>query len=632
MESILDDAEADVDKQGDTPVPSPTNGHTVCDDNYCPQHENCYVLNSNQSNFEPSPSVSSYKKCRNRYKNYENWQDVKRKKLVNLGKSYVSKRGSFVSERKLGPACKCKVLKCYEKFTNEQRSELHSKFWKLGTKKEQWLFLVRYTTKNNKKRITNLNHVLHNRTFTFEYFLPNSKELIKVCKTMFLNTYDISERPVKTAWEKYDGTTNIISDLRGKHKNRKIIITKNIIDAVIQHVNSFAPIEAHYVRKSSSKIYLDGSLTFRTMHAEFLKLECNLEYNNITARQYKDIVKKNFNLSFFKPKKDRCADCHKFESSLEHTDEEKLNHSLHVARKNKSREMKQADKQAAKTSNKSIIAATFDFQKILTCPHGEVSVLYYSRKLSCFNFTVYDLATKKGSCYMWDEMTAKRGANEVSSCLMNFIEKHVKNGAKNFKFWSDNCAGQNRNRIVFSAYMYAAKKFKISITHTFLEKGHTQNEGDSVHSLIEKSARHKIIYTPSEWKFLVRWAKVEDPYEVVEMTSDDILNYSNLISADTTKKWEKNSQNQKIKWRNIRVVCVEASHPNILLYKYDYDDEFQKLVQPVTRRSAANFNLKKCYSGPLSISKDKYKDLMKLCQTGIIPKSHHNFYNGLSYE
>ncbi|KAL4714331.1 hypothetical protein ACJJTC_009683 [Scirpophaga incertulas] len=41
----------------------------------------------------------------------------------------------------------------------------------------------------------------------------------------------------------------------------------------------------------------------------------------------------------------------------------------------------------------------------------------------------------------------------------------------------------------------------------FLEKGHTQNEGDSVHALIEREAEKKTIYTPDEWRLLVRWAK-----------------------------------------------------------------------------------------------------------------------------
>lgn len=68
------------------------------------------------------------------------------------------------------------------------------------------------------------------------------------------------------------------------------------------------------------------------------------------------------------------------------------------------------------------LLAVFDFEKVLHCPHGNVSIFYYKRKLSSFNFTVFDIGKRKALCYMWDKSVAKRGANEVSSCLLDFIQ------------------------------------------------------------------------------------------------------------------------------------------------------------------------------------------------------------------
>ncbi|CAH1645619.1 unnamed protein product [Spodoptera littoralis] len=126
-----------------------------------------------------------------------------------------------------------------------------------------------------------------------------------------------------------------------------------------------------------------------------------------------------------------------------------------------------------------VLTAVYDFQKVHGLPYGETSILYYKRKLTVFNFTVYEMGSRVAKCYVWDESTAKRGANEVSSCLYNYIKEHHQKGIKIFNFWSDNCGGQNRNRIVFAAYLRAAKAFQV--THKYFEKGHTQNEGDSVH-------------------------------------------------------------------------------------------------------------------------------------------------------
>lgn len=111
------------------------------------------------------------------------------------------------------------------------------------------------------------------------------------------------------------------------------------------------------------------------------------------------------------------------------------------------------------------------------------------------------MASLQGFCYCWHQHTAKRGANEIASFVYKFIETTVPKGIKDYHFWSDNCGGQNRNRIVFLMYMYACYKFKIShhITHRFLVVGHTQNEGDSMHALIEKKTKDKVIYIPDQW-------------------------------------------------------------------------------------------------------------------------------------
>lgn len=125
-------------------------------------------------------------------------------------------------------------------------------------------------------------------------------------------------------------------------------------------------------------------------------------------------------------------------------------------------------------------------------------MLYYKRKLSIYNFTVFDAGLKKGDCYMWDESKAKRGANEVASCLFSFIGNKVEAGIKDFRLCFDNCEGQNLNRIVFFMYLYVSKAFKVDVSHRFLEKGYTQNETDTGHAFIEHLAKYKLIYIPDE--------------------------------------------------------------------------------------------------------------------------------------
>lgn len=57
-----------------------------------------------------------------------------------------------------------------------------------------------------------------------------------------------------------------------------------------------------------------------------------------------------------------------------------------------------------------------------------------------------------------------------------------------------------------------------------------QNEDDSVHALIERSAKHKVVYTPQQWCALIRWDQQNNnPYLVKEMTTADSIVFKILL-------------------------------------------------------------------------------------------------------
>lgn len=102
----------------------------------------------------------------------------------------------------------------------------------------------------------------------------------------------------------------------------------------------------------------------------------------------------NFNIGFHKPKKDLCDVCHVYNNKTIPIEEEKAAFLKHQAAKKAARLLKQQEKTEAQL-NKEVVAATFDFEKVLITPHGDVSVFYYKRKLSTLNFTLYELLQKK---------------------------------------------------------------------------------------------------------------------------------------------------------------------------------------------------------------------------------------------
>ncbi|KAL4713441.1 hypothetical protein ACJJTC_010426 [Scirpophaga incertulas] len=193
------------------------------------------------------------------------------------------------------------------------------------------------------------------------------------------------------------------------------------------------------------------------------------------------------------------------------------------------------------------------------------------------------------------------GQTRLLVAFMNLSKIFHERDLRNLDFGRTTVAGQNKNRIIFSLYTHAAREFGVTIIHRFLEKGHTQNEGDSVHSVIERAGEHKLIYTPEEWKILIRWAKSENPYEVRDLTQDMVYDFKNLLK---NKNLTKNTVNEKVSWAKIKEI---------------YE----------TRNRA--FILKKAYFEPIAISKDKYRDLMNLCETGIIPTKYHEFFKTLTH-
>ena len=109
---------------------------------------------------------------------------------------------------------------------------------------------------------------------------------------------------------------------------------------------------------------------------------------------------------------------------------------------------------------------------------------------------------------MWYKSIAGRGAKEISICVLTFIKELVSPDVKEIVFYSDNCCGQNRKRIISTMYLKAVAGTDID-HHTFLERGHTQNEGNSVHSTIEKAIGKTQVYTPQQY-YIIGWmAKTE---------------------------------------------------------------------------------------------------------------------------
>ena len=128
---------------------------------------------------------------------------------------------------------------------------------------------------------------------------------------------------------------------------------------------------------------------------------------------YRHVFDTEFNLSFHRPKKDYCCFCHTYDNaSQEEKQRLQDDYNAHHQRKEDSRSAKTKFKADASESDE-LVVATFDLQAVLSSPKLNESSVYYKRKLSTYNLTMYNLASRACQCFMWH----KGIAGCLSVCL-----------------------------------------------------------------------------------------------------------------------------------------------------------------------------------------------------------------------
>ncbi|XP_050308273.1 uncharacterized protein LOC126744763 [Anthonomus grandis grandis] len=206
-----------------------------------------------------------------------------------------------------------------------------------------------------------------------------------------------------------------------------------------QHILTFPSVESHYCRASSTKKYLEPSLNLSIMHRMYKETCITKNFKPVSFEKYRQIFQE-YNLGFFKPKKDQCRRC-LAQNSLTEQDKslQKDEFKRHLDRKTAARQARDQDKLIAR-GDAQVLAFNFDLQSVLCRPKGPTGQIFYLRKLAVYNLTMYNLANQKVNCYLWDETQGKRGANEIASCVYDFIMSHTK--ITTVRMMSDGCGGQ----------------------------------------------------------------------------------------------------------------------------------------------------------------------------------------------
>ena len=165
----------------------------------------------------------------------------------------------------------------------------------------------------------------------------------------------------------------------------------------------------------------------------------------------------------------------------------------------------------------------------------------------------------------------------------------------------------------------------------YLEKGHTYNAADTVHSLIESKTRRLNIYSPREWYEKISSAKrsKQHPIQLVIVEQDIIFDWKDLAEKIHL---DKDESGKAIPWSKIRQITATSSSPQKFTFKVNFDAEQPTSVS--TRNVGrpvkfTTYTLKKLYAGPLPIAVAKLKDLLFYCDNNHVPVEDQGFFRKL---
>ena len=441
-------------------------------------------------------------------------------------------------------------------------------YWGMGSYTRQRDFIVQHIEQNkcaSQKKVVEK----RNREHSNQYFFKLHNTKVRVCKDFFCRTLDIGRGTVAVALKKkMPGCENTEPDMRGRKRGSKGI---KHIHEIKSHIKSYPAMEPHYVRKTSKRKYLDSSLNIAKMHSQFLELHKDSDLANTKLSSYRYVFNTEFNLSFFRPKKDQCLTCTRFQDLQCPSDQDKQLYNEHIKLKDQAQKEKVNDKELA-LIDPEYSSFTFDLQSVLYTPCSGVSSLYYTRKLSVYNLTVYDQASKDGWCYLWDECNGQRGSCEIGTCLVNLVQSLPKT-CHHVSFFCDSCGGQNRNQFLIGALLYGLNSSSLeAISITFLVSGHTEMECDSMHSTIELSKKYgqKVNYR-IDWHNIIRAARKRQPYIIIHLEYNDFLDFKPFCRPLNMTIDEIGKQ---VKWLKIRKIEMRKTTPNKIFIKCNFTDSF----------------------------------------------------------
>ncbi|VEN57645.1 unnamed protein product [Callosobruchus maculatus] len=228
------------------------------------------------------------------------------------------------------------------------------------------------------------------------------------------------------------------------------------------------------------------------------------------------------------------------------------------------------------------VSFCFDLQQVQVLPKVPIQDAFYAQQLSFYFFCVTATNCKNPVFYSWMESQAGRGATEISSALLDFLQKtNFAPDIHTLRLFSDGCGGQNKNSFVIHMlmlwlYHFAPGTIK-KIELIFPVRGHSYLPADRIFGRVEKILRrHAVIKTPEKY-----WELYHQVGEIRKLGSDWSL--VNIKGASLSlKKLQGISSSKRIIIKRGKTSGV-AVKSEVLYRTDDPTKKYQTLLKPKKR-------------------------------------------------
>lgn len=278
--------------------------------------------------------------------------------------------------------------------------------------------------------------------------------------------------------------------------------------------------------------------------------------------------------------------------------------TAHLLDSRKCNKSKFRDEEEAR-NNSDVHVCSFGFQSSLPAPCLNESLAYYQHPLWTYNLIIEQeiidktLPGKKSYSYMWHEGDGKGTANEIASCLYQYLQ-NLPPSVKYIIIYSTACDEEARSKtlsMMFSHFISNHKTIK-SVDHKFLVSGHSGIEQRLDNEWIELMNNHRgKIEVPDDW---YQAASTNNQYLVI-MNPEMFYDFESLWNDNGAKPFI----DKTVKW--LRYV-----KQGVIYFKdsWRYHDPFQLLNLNSEFKDISKIGL--CTLGGFPITEKKKNGLLSL--------------------